>query len=163
MTNNNGKPLALCAANIAVLEATGKQTNKALGALQQEIKETNKNIQLQQIAIGRLADNVDRLTSSQKELSIKIENIEHNTLDRINKSRSQHESNCVFYQAAKKKTEKDITKRFLVSSSPNDPIKEEDVILVKKIRNLPKKVKTAITIGVIIAPIIGIVIGYFQF
>lgn len=160
MTDAEGKVLPQCAAQIAVLEATGKQFSKSIGEMHQGLKENNNILQKQTISIATLATNVNTLTAKVDELT--------NTLDvRVNKAIIQKQKECIWNKVAEEKTQRDITKKFLKESNPpNDilAIEEEKskALILKKIRGLPKKIQTAIYIGMTLAVIVGTIIGYIK-
>ena len=141
MTDQEGRILPQCAAQLAILETTGRQMNKAFGEMQQEFKIMTRDIQSQQIAVGRLTDGVDKL-------SISVEKLNGNLDERLR----IHEESCLIRKIVNKRAEKDITEKLHFSRSSNPPKTKEEVEddeIAKSIRKLPKKIQ--IIVGIIIS------------
>lgn len=158
MTGNDRKVLPQCAAQLAVLEATGKQMNKAFGSMQQEFKTMSSNMQTQQIAIGKLTGNVDRLANTIERLSDSLDK-------KIDDGIKDHEKGCVLYQAAKKKAERDITKRLRLADSlpPSGPTRDSDAELGKEVKKISKKVKYIVYVIAGVGTIVGTIASYLNF
>lgn len=152
MTSKSGEVLPKCAAQIAVLEATGKSMNKALGEMSSEFKEVKETIQEQKILTATLTTNMEKLSNSIENLNEKLDN-------KIEAKVNDHENKCVFHQVARKRTEDDITKRFKLSSIPPTKEDEKDQGFLQK---LPGKIKFYIYLGVGIATITTTVIGVLK-
>lgn len=158
MTGKDGKVLPKCAAQIAVLEATGKQFSKSIGELHQDVKETKEMVQGQQITMATVTNSLDGLSKT-------VENLDKILDTRVNAIITTRQQECVVYTAIKKRNERDITQKFLVSSNPKDPIEssKEDTKILKIIKNIPKKFQKALYIGAIISGFITGVIAYLNF
>ena len=69
---------------------------------------------------------------------------------------------CVLFNAATEKSKREITKLFKDSIPPPPKEEEDQIFVLKKLKGLPKKVQTAIYIGMIVATIVGSIISYFK-
>jgi predicted nucleic acid-binding Zn-ribbon protein len=157
MTSKDGKVLPQCAAQIAVLETTGKQIQDAFSEMRQEFKENNKSTQKLHIIVSNLTTSVDALSGSVKELNRNLDT-------RIENAVTKKQKECVLFNVVTEKSKKEITKLFKdsVPPRPKEEDRDQDFVL-KKIKGLPKKVQAAIYIGMIVATIAGSIIGYFKF
>lgn len=140
MTGKDGKILAECATNMALLQATGQAMNKALGEMQADSKLMRESFNEQKISTVKLESTVDRLV-------LAVDKLEDNLDTKIDYKIEKAQESCVVRKAVNKKTERDITKKLLPPSNPPAAPDTEDEI-AKTIRRLPKKMQ--IIVGIVL-------------